>query len=50
MLFFSPTTRTEIKRELAQLGDYRGAIDGNWNAAARAAVTSYPKGAKLSGS
>ena len=43
LLIFAPATRTEIKRELTQLGQYHGAIDGVWNDEARAAVASYLK-------
>jgi TPR repeat protein len=41
LLFLTPTTRTEIRRELTGLGLYHGSIDGEWNGEARASVTAY---------
>jgi TPR repeat protein len=43
LLIFAPATRTEIKRELTELGQYHGDIDDVWNDEARAAVASYLK-------
>ena len=43
MLIFTPATRTEIKREMTQIGQFRGTIDSIWNDDARAAVAAYLK-------
>ena len=39
--FLTPSTRIELKRELARLGHYSGSLDGNWDEPARAASTAY---------
>lgn len=41
LTFLTPSTRVELKRELARLGHYSGPIDDRWDAAARAAATAY---------
>ena len=43
LLIIAPATRTELKRELTQLGQFHGVIDGVWNDEARAAVARYLK-------
>jgi hypothetical protein len=39
--FLTPSTRIELKRELASLGQDSGALDGMWDETARAAATAY---------
>lgn len=39
--FLTPSTRIELKRELARLGHYSGSLDGIWDEPARAASTAY---------
>jgi uncharacterized protein len=41
LTFLTPATRTELKRELARLGQYNGPIDDLWDDTARAAATAY---------
>ena len=41
MRSWNARTRTELKRELARLGHYSGAIDDTWDDAARNAVNAY---------
>ena len=41
MKSWNARTRTELKRELARLGHYNGAINDTWDDAARSAVNSY---------
>jgi len=38
---WSKGTRTELKRELARVGGYKGPVDDAWDNAARAAVAQY---------
>jgi TPR repeat protein len=42
--FVKPETRTALKRELAGLGHYSGAIDDRWDDAVKAAYYAYIKG------
>jgi TPR repeat protein len=44
LTFVTPETRTALKRELARLDHYSGAIDDRWDDAARAAYYAYVKG------
>jgi hypothetical protein len=41
MKSWNARTRTELKRELARLDHYNGAINDTWDDAARSAVNSY---------
>jgi uncharacterized protein len=41
MRSWNARTRTELKRELARLGHYNGAINDTWDATAHSAVNSY---------
>jgi TPR repeat protein len=41
LTFLTPSTRTELKRELARLGQYNGPIDDVWDDTAHAAVAAY---------
>ena len=41
LTFLTPSTRAELKRELARLGHYSGPIDDLWDDTARAAATAY---------
>ncbi|MCH9807992.1 MAG: SEL1-like repeat protein [Alphaproteobacteria bacterium] len=44
MEHWSPATRIEVKRALAKLGKYNGALDGNWDEASRAAARAVMPG------
>jgi len=42
----TPSTRTELKHELARLGHYNGPIDDIWDDTARTAVEAYLKASR----
>lgn len=43
LIFLTPATRTEIKRELVEIAHYDGPIDDRWDDGARATVAAYLK-------